>query len=311
MKISVVIPLYNKKDTVIRAIDSVLNQTFSPFEVIIINDGSTDDSINIVKQKYFSSIFVIDQINMGVSAARNKGIEESSGDWVAFLDADDYWEEDFLSTIVALHGKFKDANVLATSYRYVDSGLIYNPVQRFLPKEGYINNYFKAAYSGSPPLWTGAICIKKTSLIKIGSFPVGVKIGEDLLTWARLAINERIAFSDLKKSNYSFPINVNQNITFRLPDEPDIVGQELKKILRTNLNGPFLKDIKKYISHWYKMRLHLYIHNRNRKNSITEYLNCLKYNIFNIKAHFLIIYSLIPSFIVKRLSNRLLKSSFK
>mgnify|MGYP003661299564 CR=1 FL=1 len=93
---SVIIPLYNKKHYVSRAIDSVLNQTFQDFEVIVVNDESTDGGVELVKEKYGEQVHLLNQKNQGVSVARNTGIEQAQFPYIAFLDADDYWHSDFL-----------------------------------------------------------------------------------------------------------------------------------------------------------------------------------------------------------------------
>src|SRR5574344_1434815 len=100
--ISVVIPLYNKERYIERAIRSVLNQSFQDFEIIVVNDGSTDQSVTIVKDINDSRIRIINQKNGGVSSARNKGISEAKYAIVAFLDADDVWKENHLEVIVEL-----------------------------------------------------------------------------------------------------------------------------------------------------------------------------------------------------------------
>src|SRR5690554_2358538 len=96
---SVVIPLYNKEKYISLTLKSVLNQSFKDFEILIVNDGSTDRSVEVVKKFDDSRIRLVDQPNAGVSAARNKGIKEAKFDWVAFLDADDRWDVEFLSEI--------------------------------------------------------------------------------------------------------------------------------------------------------------------------------------------------------------------
>ena len=116
MKISVVIPLYNKRDTVFRALDSVFNQKFQPLEVIVVNDGSTDGSDLVVAELRNPLIRMISQRNEGVSAARNRGIHAANGDWIAFLDADDEWLPNFLRTIKSLYYNYFPSEVLATSY---------------------------------------------------------------------------------------------------------------------------------------------------------------------------------------------------
>lgn len=91
--ISVIVPLYNKEHHIEKSINSIINQTYSNFEVIIIDDGSSDNSLNIIRTIVDARIKIITQPNAGVSAARNRGINESKGEYITFLDADDLWEK--------------------------------------------------------------------------------------------------------------------------------------------------------------------------------------------------------------------------
>src|SRR5690606_12651401 len=99
---SIVIPLYNKAKSLRGTIQSVLNQTFHDFEVLVVNDGSTDESVAILQEFTDQRIRLISQRNQGVSAARNTGIKNATFDWIAFLDGDDVWKEDHLEQIVAM-----------------------------------------------------------------------------------------------------------------------------------------------------------------------------------------------------------------
>jgi glycosyltransferase involved in cell wall biosynthesis len=310
MKISVVIPLFNKKDTILRSLNSVLKQTVLPEEIIVVNDGSTDGSEGFVTMLNHPLIRLLSQPNEGVSAARNRGIVEAKGDWIAFLDADDYWDVDFLETIINLKERFTQADIIFTSYRYVDSNKTSLPKHTFAKGEGFLTDYFKHAYRGSPPIHTDSVCVSKRALLHVGLFPVNVKIGEDLLTWARLAIAYKIAYSNSIKSNYSFPISVNSTTVFRLPDEEDVVGDELVNLLSLVPDKKTYCDLRKYISHWHKMRLHLFIHNNLRSQSNKEYLQCIKFNVFNYKAHLLFYYSFLPGFL-KKITMKIMSSSFK
>ena len=99
MKYSVVIPLYNKEHYIAGTLRSVLTQTFPDYEVIVVDDGSTDHSLQACKEVRSDKIRVVQQVNQGVSAARNKGIELAAGEYICFLDADDTWHPDYLQNI--------------------------------------------------------------------------------------------------------------------------------------------------------------------------------------------------------------------
>ena len=113
---SVIIPLYNKVHSVRRTIDSVLAQACTDFEIIVINDGSSDGSEKVVADIRDAKLFLHSQKNAGVSVARNRGVELSKYDRIAFLDADDEWHPQFLSTIEKLIRAFPKSNWRGTSY---------------------------------------------------------------------------------------------------------------------------------------------------------------------------------------------------
>jgi cellulose synthase/poly-beta-1,6-N-acetylglucosamine synthase-like glycosyltransferase len=115
MKVSVVIPLYNKARHIARAVQSVRGQTWQDFEIIVVDDGSTDGSGDVVRQIADARFRLITQLNGGECAARNRGIAEAACDVVAFLDADDEWLPAFLETVVALRQRFPDCGMYATA----------------------------------------------------------------------------------------------------------------------------------------------------------------------------------------------------
>ena len=117
--ISVVIPLYNLEKYIERAIYSVLNQTILPKEIIVVNDGSTDNGAEIVRNMQNPLIHLINQPNQGVAVARNKGIEEAKGEFIAFLDGDDEWMENHLEVICQLIKNYPECDIYATSFYFV------------------------------------------------------------------------------------------------------------------------------------------------------------------------------------------------
>jgi glycosyltransferase involved in cell wall biosynthesis len=206
-KVSAVIPLYNKEKYITRAIDSVLAQTVQDFEIIVVDDGSTDGGVNVVRQYRDERIRLIQQSNAGVSAARNLGIEESTADLIAFLDADDAWKPEFLETVLRLRNKYPTAGIYATSYEIKQpNGRVIRPRYRAIPPfpwEGVIPNYFESASAlDSLPVNSSAVMIPKRVFKTCGGFPLGEKQAEDLDMWLRIAVEYPVAFSCVVASRY-------------------------------------------------------------------------------------------------------------
>ena len=120
MKFSVIIPVYNKERYIRKTIQSVLKQTFRDYEIIVVDDGSKDDSFKIVKSMQEDSIVLVQQENSGVAAARNTGIESARGEYIAFLDADDYWHPNYLEVIDDLITRFPQSDIIVSSYRILN-----------------------------------------------------------------------------------------------------------------------------------------------------------------------------------------------
>ena len=213
MKFSVIIPLYNKAPYVRKALESVFAQTYTDYELIVVDDGSTDGSFTIAKQFIDERLEVkgaenskaeinaynlspinyklIRQANAGVSAARNNGVALSHGDYVAFLDADDWWEPTYLERMAQLIEDYPDAGLYACNYVYYKPGKTH--VALNIPT-GYIN-YPKAYYeSNAMPVWTGATMIPRKVYDEMGGFPLGIKLGEDFLLWSKIALQYPVAF---------------------------------------------------------------------------------------------------------------------
>ena len=196
--ISVVVPLYNKAAHIRRALSSILAQSVTDFECIVVDDGSTDPGAEIVESISDPRVRLIRQANRGVSAARNRGVSESRYSMVAFLDADDEWKHYFLEAISALILDMPTCGAYATAYTIVEPQGTEWPVR--LPSlpphpwSGILTNYFRAAQY-DPPVCASAVCLRKEALIEIGMFPLGERLGEDLDTWCRLALDFPIAYT--------------------------------------------------------------------------------------------------------------------
>jgi glycosyltransferase involved in cell wall biosynthesis len=296
MQISVVIPLFNKEKTIRRAIHSILAQTVPPTEIIVVNDGSTDNSAGIVSAIESPLLKMVHQTNGGVSTARNIGIALANSPWIAFLDADDFWALDYLYTIQGLHATFPEAKVLATSYDIqLSQGLISINLNKlpFSGQEGRLSNYFEVAACSHPPVWTSAVVVLKQSLQQIKGFPEGIAMGEDLLTWSRLACKNTIAYHRAPKAVYNRTEALNPIKSNRvLIDRDNDVGRELEKLLRLY---PQKRHLRKYIAHWYAMRTNLLFQNKLKAKALGSICSGLKFNPWNYKLYAFLVFIVMPA----------------
>ncbi|TXD51435.1 glycosyltransferase family 2 protein [Polaribacter sp. IC063] len=196
---SVVIPLYNKELSVSNTIQSVLNQTIQDFEIVIVNDGSTDQSVKAVGSFNDKRIRLIHQENQGVSAARNKGVEEAKQEWVAFLDGDDLWTTNHLEEITKMMQVFPQEKVYVTSFTFSDN----RPMYKHSRKNSIfkINDYFKEAIEENL-MWTSIVVAHKTCFEKSGMFNIKLNRGEDLDLWVRIARYHSIIKSNMITATY-------------------------------------------------------------------------------------------------------------
>lgn len=293
--ISVIIPLYNKEKYIKSTIKSILSQKYQNFEIIIVDDGSTDNSLAEIERIEDDRIRLIHQSNAGVAAARNRGIAEARGEYVAFLDADDEWKEEYLEAQANMIQAFPSCSVFATNYlrKHPDDTYTHTIIRglKFKDETGIMDNYFEVATLSQPPVWTSAVVIKKNALESISGFPVGIKSGEDLLTWARLASRYQIAYDRRPLAIFNIEGYDVKEKPKRIPAEDDVVGQELDALSK-KFNPPY---ICKYISLWHQMRSSIYMRLGMRGKSIREAIKGLRYNILNYKLYAFCLINILPS----------------
>lgn len=205
MDISVVIPLYNKEKYICRTIASVLAQTVPPSEIIVIDDGSTDNSANEVLRFDDSRIRLIRQENCGEGASRNNGVAVARHDLVAFLDADDEWKPDFLLHIQRLYRNFPDCGAYATAYEAVESdgSTVYPRVTGVPPAPwiGIIPNLFTMMQHGAP-FMPSSVAMPKDAYRDLNGFPEGITQGADRMMWICLGMKYPIAYSPSRQVVY-------------------------------------------------------------------------------------------------------------
>lgn len=192
-----------------KAIDSVLSQTFADYELIVMDDGSTDGSFDVALKVVEGQrdCHVYKQANGGVSVARNNAVTLSRGEYLCFLDADDWWEPTFLEEMDKFVAEFPEAGIYGTNYTIVNETRHKTRVASVGVEsgfeKGYINYcqvYAKTMYM---PLWTGAVCVPRNVFDEMHGFPTGIKLGEDFLLWIRIALKYKVAFLNKPLSNYN------------------------------------------------------------------------------------------------------------
>ncbi len=227
MRFSVIIPLYNKAPYVAKAIGSVLSQTFTDYELVIMDDGSKDGSFEEALKCITGrpSCHIYRQSNGGVSMARNNAVSLSQGTYLCFLDADDWWEPTFLEEMSKLIDEFPDAGIYGTNYTIVNETKRKTRVadigvdQGF--ESGYINYCQVYAKTLAMPLWTGAVCVPRKVFDEMQGFPKGIKLGEDFLLWIRIALKYKVAFLNKPLSYYNQDVEATNRGVGRLhkPEE--------------------------------------------------------------------------------------------
>lgn len=213
---SIIIPLYNKAPYIEKAIQSVLAQTFQEFELIVIDDGSKDNGFDVVKQLFsfltppLGGWGAYQQQNSGVSTTRNNGVKLAKYDYIAFLDADDWWEPGYLEGMKELIEEFPEAGIYGSSYYKVKNGI--NIPANIGVEKGFAQgeiNYFRVyANTFYMPLWTGATVIKKTVFLSENGFKPNLKVGEDFDLWARVALKYPVAFLNKVLAYYNQDVEV-------------------------------------------------------------------------------------------------------
>lgn len=191
---SVIIPLYNKEKYIALTIERCLNQTFKDFEIIIVNDGSNDNSLELITSFNDKRIKIFSTENNGVSAARNLGISKSIGEYLVFLDADDFWEESFLEHMNYLILKFSNCQVFSCVRKIIPNNkpLIYQDIPK--DKNHFEINYFKASKRNSILHCSSSVFSKKV-INEIGLFNTNLITDEDTEYWIRLGLKYNILFS--------------------------------------------------------------------------------------------------------------------
>jgi glycosyltransferase involved in cell wall biosynthesis len=228
--VSVIIPTYNRDWIVGEAIDSVLDQDFDDYELMVVDDGSDDRTPQILAA-YGNRITVLHQPNRGVSAARNRGIAAAAGRLIAFLDSDDLWLPQKLSTQARFFAENPDAVINQTEERWIRNGVRVNPKKRHLKFSGMIFERSLALCLVSP----SAVMIKKSLFDTVGVFDEDLPACEDYDLWLRISCRYPVHLIDteliVKRGGHADQLS-------RAPGLDQYRIQSLMKLLESNLLAP-------------------------------------------------------------------------
>lgn len=240
---SVIMPLYNKENFIENTIQSVFDQTFQDFEIIVVNDGSTDKSEEKLLQFKDSRISYFSKNNEGASTARNYGIEKANAAFITFLDADDYWYPTFLETMFNNISKVPDQKVFSGAIE-IDTFRKIIRSHYSISKSGNefeIVNYFQASLKETV-LCTSCAVFHKTVLDEAGNFDTKIKSGQDTDLWIRIGLLYPVVFSWKILARYVYdPKSLSKNnklikekMDFSKYEEAEKTNSDLKKFLDLN-----------------------------------------------------------------------------
>jgi glycosyltransferase involved in cell wall biosynthesis len=297
-EISIVIPLYNKALHIGRAVGSVLAQTRQEFEIVVVDDGSTDGGAGVVRGFNDPPIRLVQQPNGGVSSARNRGIREARHELIAFLDADDSWNPKFLEVILDLAARHEEAGAYGTSFEVIledkrSRVLHAASLRKGAASDAVIHDYFRDVLSG-PVIWTSATAVRKRTFETVGVFPVGVQLGEDLDMWMRIGARFPIAVSRYIGAVYHREAtNRTDNGQIR-GVEYELVRTGLRLLSSGGLEGARRRHLREYISRYQITTAYHLIFLGQRKRARAMLLECATRK-FRLRKAWWLLWTLIPT----------------
>ena len=274
--ISIVIPLYNKEGCIGKTLGSVLAQSYRDFEVVIVDDGSTDESTRIVSSIPDDRIRLITKENGGPSSARNRGIEVAIGEFIAFIDADDIWSPDYLKEMVDLIESFPNAVIWGFNYSTIQNG----QVKELDTKEyrGYVSDKWD-----SFPFFffTSSTCCRRATLIELGGFDERMVYGEDIDMWFRLLLSGR-GVLDTRVLAFYNKDGMDSLTQHKMPLEKHIPFF-IDKYAQARKSNPYFR---RFFDEQMVYRLYPYLFDREYKKSARDLSKKLDYSLLKNSMRF-------------------------
>jgi len=273
MLISVIIPAFNAGGFIHRTIESILAQTYSDYEIIVVDDGSTDNTAEAVKS-YGSKVNYIYQENSGQGAARNRGIAAAQGEWIALLDHDDEWLPEKLRLQMELLQRNTDLKWCATN-RYQSDGsrraVVGNieAIKKGLEGKGYFENYFEAATKGVCPVITSTMVIQKRVFLELGAFDASLVRCDDLDMWWRIAYRyPAIGYLPLPLVVVHLDVEVAASTKTRLAAKQTLwTGELITRHIKLAAEKGSLESFKPYAKQRVRKKLIEIIYHGHKKNA--------------------------------------------
>lgn len=280
-EISVVIPVYNKAAYLQETIQSVLSQSFTDFELILINDGSTDNSLNVIKTFSDARIRIINQENQGLSETRNIGVLASQANLIALLDADDLWLSDHLYVLIKLRNTFPEADLFGTGYEelYKTRKAVKPKLNLNQKKAHLIPDFFKTNLH-QPLVNMSCIAFTKSSFESLNGFNKNITYSEDVDFLIKANLNYKMAYEPRVTSRYR--IDVFNQISSQKKSELQV--PKFGAILRAN---PEHKSLRKYIQ-FKRYFLCIFYKTEGRMDLFEKLKKKLDTSVLNKKQRFLL-----------------------
>jgi cellulose synthase/poly-beta-1,6-N-acetylglucosamine synthase-like glycosyltransferase len=242
--ISVAVPLYNKAGFIENTLRSALSQSFADFEIVVVDDGSTDDGAARSLSLSDPRLVLIKQENAGVAAARNRAIAEARGTLIAFLDADDIWAPDHLRHLMELTRRYPEAALYGN--RFTTGATDPDTLNRGQTvRYERLDNYFALCAAGRQPFFTSSCMVRRDGAQAVGGFPDGHSRAEDITLWIKLAARAPVAVSSYWGCEYR---TVPQSLTSKPLLQPDIAMQTLEIMIANEVNSSprRARDLREY-----------------------------------------------------------------
>ncbi|MEN9649386.1 MAG: hypothetical protein RL094_353 [Candidatus Parcubacteria bacterium] len=252
MLVSVLIPTYNRKHIIEQAIQSVLNQSFRDFEVIVVDDGSTDGTKEYIESLNLP-ITLISKENGGVASARNEGIKNARGTYIAFLDSDDAWLPDKLKAQVEYFQAHPDIPLVYTD-EYIEVNGEVLPKTRFERADvgdEVKNNFLLSGFVQRTPIHTSAVMLKKSVLDEVGYFNETLKIHEDSELWNRISMKYKFGYIDTPLAIFRYKDGVDHLMKDFHSEPSKEEGRKYVKLYEEMHKDAMTDEIKKSIEESY------------------------------------------------------------